>query len=240
MNVLDRLLTGTFRVFSLEDDAEALRATLRRLEYDGQEVLEARDLDGGREILREEPVSFLILDQVVDAQIGEKHEGGSRLLRELKQGALGPLNVWVPFVFVTGSREWLDVEWVEALPGFMGIELKGDDVTPRVRRHVVRAHAHAAQIPPPDEEDVHPVVLRVEGLTDGLLGEALQLFVPAWDATGPIEVPAAQLEGEAEGLLGEDGQWFTADFDFAQAQRNTPRISNIRYADDLDDDDGLA
>lgn len=126
------------RILSLEDEPQTLDGPLAVLEFDGHRVTRVENVEQAQACLRKDAFDLLIVDQRVPRDGRLQDEGGSALVYELKRGELGELNRRAAFLFVTGSRAWVGEEGVAALEGFMGIELKGGDLSRQLRERLSR------------------------------------------------------------------------------------------------------
>lgn len=124
------------RILSLEDEPRTLAGPLAVLEYEGHSVTRVENVESAQDQMRNKPFDFLIIDQRVPRAGRLQNEGGSTLVRELKRGDLGELNQNAAFVFVTGSRAWVAEAELASLKGYMGVELKGSDLSRRLRARI--------------------------------------------------------------------------------------------------------
>jgi hypothetical protein len=128
----------SLKVLWAEDIFEDLSGDVDLLEYRGHSVLKAFSCEEAEDYLRTCIIDVLVVDQQLPWQDQWDDEAGSRLVGRLKDGDLGELNRDVPFLFITGSREWVlgaEVD-VTQLQGFLDIEEKGDDITGCLGRYL--------------------------------------------------------------------------------------------------------
>lgn len=142
--------SGSLTIFSLEDEPQTIEGSLDSLKFEGYRIEQRGDLLGARQCLAELDVGLILVDEHVEGN----DDGGSTLIAELKQGALGSRNVDVPFGFVTGSRAFVNEAVVSLLPGFLGIEVKGADLTLSIKRWIDSLAERG-------QEDVEPELRRV-------------------------------------------------------------------------------
>ncbi len=227
--VLER--SDTLTILSVEDEPETMAGTLSSLEYLGHRVRRVSDAEAARDRLVEQSFQLLILDQ----RLGDDDQGGSRLIFDLKHGLLGPRNADVEFVFVTGSRAWI-TEPVEDLDGYLCIEEKGGDLTPRLRRHVERVSATAE---PQAPAVLERVMVRIERVLGSHRPPAVEAVIPSWSARERIRfaLDALPSEWRAQDLAGQRLlAWGDPDADRSQLVE----LRGFELAPLPDDDDGLA
>jgi len=126
------------RILSVEDEPQTLDGPLAVLEFAGHTVTRVENVEQAHECLKTEKFDLLIVDQRVPRDGHLQYEGGSTLVYELKRGELGELNRGAAFLFVTGSRAWVGEDGMAALDGFMGIELKGGDLSVQLRERLAQ------------------------------------------------------------------------------------------------------
>jgi len=121
------------------------------------------------------------------------------------------------------------------LRGFLGVEVKGSDLTRRIMRCLARA-----QLGPRVGEDFDErrrVPVRVEAASE----EALSVVAPPWDPVRQIRLPLSELprsiRGRPETLI---GRWLFARMNLYEPDPERLVFSDFEFADPLDDDDGLA
>ncbi len=118
------------RILWIEDYAEDLEGVIGYLRYCDQSVVVARTFEAGAYALQRDIVDLVVVDQQLPKDDRKTDDAGSILMDQLKASAFGTLNLDVPFVFVTGSSDWvLDCEIdVTGMQGFLGIEEKAGDL----------------------------------------------------------------------------------------------------------------
>lgn len=186
----------SLRVLSMEDQFETIEGPLDSLSFDGYTVEWSSDVNDAEERLRSASFNFLILDQRVEKPGGGiDFSAGSSLAIKLKSGELGNTNVHIPFVFVTGSDDWVEEGEMAKLPGYRGILVKASDVTTKLRAYCAQA---VRRIEPSAYRD--RVLVRVERVSR----TGIEVVIPSWSLSQEVYVPVDELpEGvEVERLTG--------------------------------------
>ena len=138
------------RILSLEDEPETIEGSLSYLELSGHAVTRVESIERAEEELRGRAFDLVIVDQRLPRGDRPDYEGGSSLILELKGGGLGELNQSAAFVFVTASQAWIQEDEVSALDGYMGIEVKGGDLSRHLEEKIVRLRDRGQANEPPE------------------------------------------------------------------------------------------
>jgi CheY-like chemotaxis protein len=174
-----------FRILAVEDQFETIKGPLDSLAFDGYDVHWSPRVDEAESLLRETKFSLLIIDQRVATSAGTiDYKAGSKLASRLKHGELGDINVEIPFVFVTGSDDWVEEGEMMKLPGYRGILVKASDVTTKLRAFCTQA---LRKVDPAAYRD--RVLVRVEKAD----AQGLVVVVPSWSPRVRIAVPRQSL-----------------------------------------------
>jgi hypothetical protein len=190
MVVLAPDMNPTMNVLSVEDEIETIRGPLDTLVFDGCAVQWSDDTSTAELLLRTTSFDFLILDQRVTRSDGQvDHEAGSSLAIKLKTGVLGEKNMDIPFVFVTGSHEWVDEREMIKLSGYRGVLLKASDVTTKLRSYC----AEVLQLTDPNAY-TDRVLVRVDRVDI----DAIDVIVPSWSLREEFRVATDALPTEWE------------------------------------------
>jgi CheY-like chemotaxis protein len=222
---------GTLRILSLEDQGDTIAGTLDSLRIEGHDIVCEDDAESARERLEGEDFDVLILDQ----RLSGDYQGGARVITELKQGLLGRRNVDVYFMFVTASREWVDQEAMGRLRGFLGIEVKGSDLTRRILRCL--DHARYGRRTDEDLDELRRVPLLVEDVLD----DELSIVVPPWNPDQQLHLPLNQLPRQLRDRAASlKGRWLLARMNLYEPDPDRIRLSDFELTAPLEDDDGLA
>lgn len=234
VQVDDRVLDG-LTICSLEDEPHTIKGSLDSLEFDGHRIEVCETLPTARQLLREQKVNLVLLDEHVSGD----DDAGTKLITELKSGDLGPRNVSAPFGFVTASRDWVDLEKVSSLQGYLGLEIKGSDLTRALKQwtNTLQEGADGSE-----QAILWRVPIYVEGIE---MVEAetksLRLIVPAWDPREKILYPVSKLLDEMQATPEElCERWFIARMNLHEADPTRIVIRDWEPQEPLDDDDGLA
>jgi CheY-like chemotaxis protein len=199
--VIDELRVETFRVCSVEDNPDSVLGTLESLRIEGILIDTAESHQHAVEMLQTRKYNLVVIDQ----QLWGDNEGGTRLIAALKRGEMGDLNTGTPFVFLTGSREWVTEaeDDVVGLPGWLDeIVLKGSALTPRILDVIRRLGWRTASVSQQELFRVPALISKVE--TDGVY-----VLVPARDPDQEVYVSWDRWSDEAlEDLdLIAEGRW---------------------------------
>jgi hypothetical protein len=230
-------------IFSLEDQPTTIAGSLDSLEFDGHRIAQRNDLAAARLYLGAHDVDLVLLDE----RVAGSDNGGSTLIGELKRGALGSRNVGAPFAFVTGNIEWVDQRAMSRLPGFLGVTVKGGDLTRDLRQWIdelVERRQPAGAVSPPAErlpgaESLsRRIPLKVADVQRRGTQQCVLLTAPSWSPHEQIAYPVASLpeamRAEPESL--RDG-WFMARVNLHEPDPAKIVISDWEVQDPLDDDD---
>jgi hypothetical protein len=225
----------TLTIFSLEDEPDTIAGSLDSLEFAGHRIEQRPDLSSARKYLAEHDADLVLLDE----RVAGHDDGGSTLIAELKGGNLGPRNVDVAFAFVTANSAWVDQDAMSRLPGYLGLRVKGADLTRALEEWIedLRRLRRSPRPPPPRR-----VPLRVaEVQRQGNDASHLLLSVPAWNAHEQIAYPVKSLpqfmRADVEVLA---DSWFIARMNLHEPDPSRIVISDWEPQEPLDDDDGLA
>ena len=230
-------MTNGVSILSLEDEPKTVKGPLEYLELRGHAVKRAELPEQAREYLRTMSFDLLLLDQRLKVGGRELESGGTDLITELKDGVFGPLNKDIHFVFVTGSETWVEKDKVEDVPGYLGIEVKGGDLTRQLRDRVREVEGYMV-----DGTDLElcraPLVILAVG--DGPDPD-VRSIVPAWDNEREVRFSLSQLPLEAQRepeRLAE--RWFFARVNLGESDPSKLVFHDFEAAEPLDEDDGLA
>lgn len=188
MTAVNALDPTTLRVLSVEDEKKTILGHLDSLSFDGYEVQWEPDTPSAEARLRKVPFNFLILDQRFPGSDGSIDlEAGSSLVRRLKSGKLGEVNINVPFVFVTGSYEWVKESEMVKLPGYRGILVKASGVTTKLRAYCAQELRRTDAAAYRDR-----VLVRVEHCS----ADGLEVVIPSWSLSERVHVRLEELPEE--------------------------------------------
>lgn len=176
-------------ILSVDDEFGAVSHVLRGLRLEGCETHHSADLAGSRQYLAELDIQLVLLDAHI-----EGHDGGRRLITELKRGELGPRNIAAAFGFLTASRSWVDEEAMSALPGYIDTAVKASGETRVIMDWILQDPGLSADR---WEAKLQRLPIRVAGVAD-LDGKlpVLTLSIPAWSVDAQLPYPVAALPPE--------------------------------------------
>jgi CheY-like chemotaxis protein len=170
------------RILSLEDQVETIDGTLTKLRRLGWAVVREFDFEGGETSLRGERFDLLLVDQRLPRGGQIDWGAGTDLMARLKSGGLGSANADTPFVFVTAVPEHVHKlvveENVAALPGYLGVEPKGGDLTPRVTR--IADQVLASESPLVKSHDVYDALVEARQIETRGSRQFARVTIPAW------------------------------------------------------------
>jgi response regulator RpfG family c-di-GMP phosphodiesterase len=231
MTMVSAVANPSMNVLSVEDQIDTIRGPLDTLAFDGCAVKWSDNVGEAENLLQRDSFDFLILDQRVTRPNGViDHEAGSSLAIKLKAGELGPKNVDVPFVFVTGSHEWVEESEMVKLPGYRGVLVKASDVTTKLRTYC----AEVLQLTDPSAFTDRVLVRVVRVDSDGI-----HVIVPSWSLEAEIRVAAEDLPPDVVPAQLEGARLF-ARMDLSVENANQVRLDRWEQAEPLEEDDGLA
>jgi len=119
------------RILWIEDDPTAVAGTQATLEFIGHEVIVEDDPTAARDRLRAEAFDVLVVDEWLDENV-DRHDSGSDIVADLKNGKLGEANLATPFMFVTGDAEWVGIGGANEWPGYFGVVPKSSDLSRQI------------------------------------------------------------------------------------------------------------
>jgi CheY-like chemotaxis protein len=240
MAVIDHIAVATLRILSVEDEPETIAGNLDQLELDGHFVARVETIDEAEESLAGHEFNFLILDQRAPWHGRFDFNGGSTLVRRLKEGAYGERNRDVAFVFVVGSVDWVNEAEVSALEGFRRIERKGGPLTPILREHIegVRSQLGRRQVAG-EISDLRRVLIRVVGVGPGTPEPVVQTIIPSWSPDEVVSLPLSlfAVEDGSEDKLVEKRFFGWINLGAPDAAFLAPR--DFEEAEPLDEESGL-
>ena len=223
-------------IISLEDEPETIRGSLDSLEFDGHIITVKQDIAGARAFLQENDADLFLVDE----HVAGVDDGGSSLVVELKAGSLGSRNVDIPFGFVTGSRAWVDVREVARLRGYLGVEVKGGDLTRTLKRWVEEVIPE--RVGSAARRPLRRVPMFVERIDDeGRDTARIVLSVPAWSTSRTLRLPWARVPSELrEHPDSLTGRWFIVHMSLDEPDPDRVVIERWEPQEPLSNDDGLA
>lgn len=178
----------SLRILAMEDQFDTIEGPLDSLSFDGYDVVWSPNPNDAEWRLRNGSFNFLILDQRVEKpEGGIDYSAGSTLAHRLKHGELGERNADIPFVFVTGSDDWVEEEEMAKLSGYRGILVKASDVTTKLRAYCSQA---VRRIEPSAYRD--RVLVRVAQASS----RGIMVLIPSWSLLDHVFVPAERLPTE--------------------------------------------
>ncbi len=226
---------STFRVLSIEDDPDAVSGTLTSLELEGIRVERAPTVAEARALLEGRGFGLLIVDQ----QLEGDDEAGTNLLRALHDGELGELNRSTPFIFVTGSREWVTAAAVDVseFTGYRDVIVKGKALTPTMLAILDELGARPARDVAGGAE-----LWNVPMLVESVLEVGTLVRIPARDTQEPIFLAWSSWPPEiaCDATYVADGRWLIASVNIFEEDDDRLIVRNVELAPAERDDDGLA
>jgi CheY-like chemotaxis protein len=234
------------RILSVEDERSTVDGLLDTLNLDGHDIQLAEDVAAAQERLSTQEYDLLIADQ----RLGPPpfFEAGVDLVCALKEGAFGELNRNVPFVFVTGSEEWVERGAVEGLGGYRGILLKGGALTPKVRETcwaILNARKQAAgnaryggdMVREKPAHELDRVLVRIISFDD----KFVEALIPSWDLNRTVLFPVGLVPDELVGAIGGlAGRRVFGWMDLSAVEPRDVILHDLHVAPAPDEDDGLA